>query len=788
MAEAIDVITAERPLVLWLEDLHWSDVSTLELLALIARRREPARLLILGTYRPVDVIVTEHPLRAVKHELQLHGQCEELAVRLLSEEAIEEYLEVRFDKNTGTHPTTPLQGLAHSIHQRTEGNPLFMVKVVDDLLMQDKLDASTVEVSTPTSIRQMIEQQFERLSAEEQRVLEVASVAGVDFSAAAVAAGTETVLDEVEERCTLLVRRGQFLQAKGTTDWPDGTVTTHYGFLHALYQEVTYERASAGQRISLHQRIGERTETAYGERAREIAAELAVHFERGRVWEKAFAHLITAGQRAQQRYAHREALAYYDRALTISERLGEAVKPATLVTVYFGKWALHYFLGEFPFAIEAAEHALEAARQIGDRRQEADALYYTSLSLFNTHEFEKALEYAEQAKALAVAIGAKNSLAGSFLTMGLIHEVTGNLEESTRCYQESCQAGREAGNKRMEGYSLTWLGLLSNFVGEYEQALHFHEQAVSLGRTHDLQDGLVAFLWTKSIAHCGKGEYEAALASLQDAFELSERLGETVFKAKVFNTLGWVYGELYNLDLSLQYNQKGVELAYPSGDPERIRNSEINIGDTYLLLGDMKQAQHYLEKVYRDSQQRGKWGEEWLKWRYMQHCCHSLGELRLIQGNTNEAVALAEECLKLAEPTNSRKNIIKGWRLQGQALCAQGKLADAEATLQKALTMAKQVGNPPQLWKTYDALGEVYERQGATNQAQSAYAGAIEVIEQVASQLQDQELTHTFLSARPVQEMRAALHRVTESVKRRGKEKRQAQKASTRSGKRTRRR
>ena len=215
-----------------------------------------------------------------------------------------------------------------------------------------------------------------------------------------------------------------------------------------------------------------------------------------------------------------------------------------------------------------------------------------------------------------------------------------------------------------------------------------------------------------------------------------------------------MYGELYSLERAIQYNKAGAEVSYTLGDPESIRNAEINLGDAYLLLGDMEQAQHYLEKVYRDSQQRGKWGEEWLKWRYLQHCCHSLGELRLIQGNAHEALVLAEECLKLAEPTNSRKNIVKGWRLQGQAYCAQGRLAETEAVLQKALVLAKEIGNPPQLWKTYQALGELYEKQGNTDRAQSAYASAIEVIDKVASQLQDQEIKQTFLAAKPVQEIR----------------------------------
>ena len=92
MAEALEVLTAERPLILWLEDLHWSDFSTLDLLAFVARRREPARLLIFGAYRPVEVIVSDHSLKAVKQELQLHEQCKELPLTFLTEEHVAEYL------------------------------------------------------------------------------------------------------------------------------------------------------------------------------------------------------------------------------------------------------------------------------------------------------------------------------------------------------------------------------------------------------------------------------------------------------------------------------------------------------------------------------------------------------------------------------------------------------------------------------------------------------------------------------------------------------------------------
>jgi predicted ATPase len=96
LADAIEAITAERPLVLRLEDLHWSDQSTLEWLGFLARRRETARLIVLASYRPVEVIVRDHPLKLLKRELQIHRQCQELALAPLSEAAVMEYLTLRF--------------------------------------------------------------------------------------------------------------------------------------------------------------------------------------------------------------------------------------------------------------------------------------------------------------------------------------------------------------------------------------------------------------------------------------------------------------------------------------------------------------------------------------------------------------------------------------------------------------------------------------------------------------------------------------------------------------------
>ena len=279
LAEALEFLTAERPLILILEDLHWSDGATLEWLAYVARRQDSARLLILGTYRLVEARVVAHPLYAATRELLVHGQGAELVLGGLSVAEVATYVTQLLGEGALTAELIPV------LYERTQGNPLFLVTILADLVQRGMLRESptgwertaaldTATMGVPEALRHLIEQQFERLSAAEQGILEAASVAGVDFSAAAVAAGIGTSVEDVDIRCARLARQGQFVQAHGTRTWPDGLVASYYRFGHALYQEVVYDRIPVGCRARLHQRIGAWEEQAYGARAGERAPEL----------------------------------------------------------------------------------------------------------------------------------------------------------------------------------------------------------------------------------------------------------------------------------------------------------------------------------------------------------------------------------------------------------------------------------------------------------------------------------------------------------------------------------
>jgi predicted ATPase/DNA-binding winged helix-turn-helix (wHTH) protein len=327
LAQALEVLTTDRPLVLVLEDLQWSDLSTVEFLTYMAQRREPARLLVLGTYRPAEAVIQAPPLRRAVRELCGRGQAVDLRLELLAAEAVAAYVAGRL----GGPVAAPL---AAFVHARTDGNALFMVNILEHLVQQGlvvrragewtlRAGAEAIATSLPEGAQQLIMRRFDDLPPEAQRVLEAASVVGEAFAVAAVATGAQCSVEAVEALCEALAAQQHFLEDAGLAMWPDGTSSGSYRFQHALYPQVLYERLGTARRAGLHRRIGARLEAGYGTQAEEIAGHLAVHFERGGELERAVDYWRQAGANAARRHAFPDAIAALRKGLALLVTLPE---------------------------------------------------------------------------------------------------------------------------------------------------------------------------------------------------------------------------------------------------------------------------------------------------------------------------------------------------------------------------------------------------------------------------------------------------------------------------------
>ena len=239
-------------------------------------------------------------------------------------------------------------------------------------------------------------------------MLEVASVVGVEFTLAAVAAGLRAAVEEIEEHYEKLAKTGQFIQERGIEEWPDGTIGGRYQFLHALYQNVCYERIASGRRVRLHKQIADRREAAFGARAGEIAAELAVHFERGRDVQQAIRYLERAGRNALQRSANAEAVRHLTAALALLKELPVSTERTRQELM------LHLALGTPLLALkghgapEVREHytkARDLCRELGDPPELFPVLWGLWISFAVTGELGAAEELGGQLFNFAERIG-----------------------------------------------------------------------------------------------------------------------------------------------------------------------------------------------------------------------------------------------------------------------------------------------------------------------------------------------------------------------------------------------
>lgn len=315
--------TRDQPhsLVLMLEDLHWSDHATLDTIIYLARRQGAARWMILGSYRPVELIVNRHPLQQAVRELRLHRLCQEIVLPLLPEEAVLQYLQQRFEEN-------PLSArLMRGISRRTEGLPLYLVNLSNELMAWRELHKQSsdeeIEVffeTLPESLKLFIEQQFSRLPAEAQVILEVAAVAGSGFSAVMLAAVAEGDKLVTEYWCERLADERHILMCPSASYYPERR-SRRYAFIHAYYQKLAYDRVPLMRRAALHLALAEWFEAVCGNtRVHDLAAEIAMHFEQGRNYEQASHHYCIAVTNALHRHDPHAVAALARRVLVILEQ------------------------------------------------------------------------------------------------------------------------------------------------------------------------------------------------------------------------------------------------------------------------------------------------------------------------------------------------------------------------------------------------------------------------------------------------------------------------------------
>ena len=707
ICEALESLTAKNPLALILEDLHWVDPSTLDLISALARRRGPAKLLVLGTYRPVDVILLQSPLKGLRQDLVMHKLCSEIALERLQEQDVAEYLSKEFP---GSGELTEL------VHRHSEGNPLFMTAILSDLVKSGllaeaegswKLTAPLEQIvpDVPETLQQMLEIQVERLSEPEQRILKSASVAGRRFSAWSVAAMLGAGVTETEETCEQFAERQQFLRPGRAAGVLGATQSAHYEFRHSLYREALYRRVPPAQRSRLHRLLAQKAEELLGPDATvELASELALHFEQGREFERAARYLILSAENAARRYAHRDAAAILQHALGLLS--GVAAEPARSLEIEIREQIsdARYAVGDLDGSAEADGTVVALAEQRGLKVAQINAL--TRLArVMAFSDPDACVTFCERAVKVCSTHDDPLLQARTEMLAGTWHIITNgwSQQQADRCAAARQRIGELLGPERPAYYEILYAHVQA-LRGEYRDAYEIARSGLEkAAETHSLVVYL-SCLSSLALALMHLGWWGELRGAVESGIELAEKNGNQPWCGLFAAMLGWLHMQAFDFTGARRIAENLLEThtEEPAGQVRTMAMLTIAYAD--LATGQPENALRLFLEV-RDRQPTPKFFLQWY-WRMIAE--FGLVGAYLDLNEVEQASAAAEQFLEDALTTEDPALRAPAWDAMARIAILKGDLPRAHECMEQAFASIQNHDLPSVAWRLHASAARLH--------------------------------------------------------------------------------
>ena len=447
LAEFLTELSRNDAVVLFFDDLHWADASTIDLLGYVAGRFTDLRVLIIVTYRPTDLMLAHHPFLQLKRELQMHGSCREIPLDFLTQEEVQRYLASEFPANT-----FPAE-LAALIHSKTEGNSLFMVDLVRYLrdrgaLVEDAHGSGALtgtkrwrvadslpdlERDLPESVRGMIERKIAQVGDDDRRLMQAASVQGYDFFSVVIAKALAVDPALVEERMEILDRNYGLVKAISEKELPDHSLTMTYRFVHVLYQNAFYAQLTPTRRTNLSASVAEALKSAYAREEQAIASRLAVLYEAARNWPAATQFYTMASRRALQTFALQESQVLANRGLGMVNKLdGDEERTQAeirlLTALGLAQMLVHGYSA--PEVLKTHLRAAELCRKLNAPAQLFQIQFGLSIVHVVRGEYKQSIQAAEECLKIAESLNESMLLVQAHWTRGLSAQYVGTFEIS----------------------------------------------------------------------------------------------------------------------------------------------------------------------------------------------------------------------------------------------------------------------------------------------------------------------------------------------------------------------
>jgi DNA-binding SARP family transcriptional activator/predicted ATPase len=617
----LDELSRTTPVVLFLDDLHWADLSTVDVLAYLGARLDGLRLLIVVTVRQAELLLGRHPFAQIKLDLQARGVCRELALEFLTPGDVEQYLWLEFPG----HDFPP--SLAALIHAKTEGSPLFMADLLRDLRARGVVadpggrwslaqSVPAIEHDLPESIRGMIQRKIEQLGDDDRRLLTVASVQGHEFDSAIVAGVTSIDPADVEERLDRLDRVYRFVRRAREHELPNGALNVRYRFVHVLYQNALYAALAPTRRVALSARAAQALLDHHGERAPEIAAELAALFEAARDTRRAVAFMLVAAQNAARVFANQEAVTLSRRALELLAQLPESSERAEqelslqstlaaalgalqglafpdvgraaarafalwkqlgarpeLFAVGGGMWGYYVVAAKLDVAVAIGEELLQMAGRAGDRAMLVTAHNALSVTLHHMGEHRRTLPHFEQGLAayeldlsplfVSFPVEPGVNLAAEYArTLWVL----GYPEQALRQVESALALADAVPHPEARGFAPLFGAFIYHFRGDVQNTLRYAETVLAVSRERDIVTTLAWGMVLHGWAVAMQGQVDEGLAEIRGSLAGQLAAGSLIARPQFLAILADACLHAGRVDDTLAATSEGLECSAATAD------------------------------------------------------------------------------------------------------------------------------------------------------------------------------------------------------------------------------
>jgi adenylate cyclase len=672
-------LSKKAPLLIILDDLHWADTASIDLLFRISRRLEDARILLLCTYRANEIQQgrggDRHPLEKVINELLRYNGEIRIDLTQIGDAVGREFINTYLD----AEPNRLDAGFRDALFNHTHGHALFTVELLRDL--QDRkilvknpdgcwVIGEAVEWDyLPARVEGIIAERIQSLAADLREHLTVASVEGEQFTVEVVARVQASDVAGLVRRFSMeLDKVHQLIQSQGTQRVGLQRIS-RYQFAHNLFQYHLYQSLDEISRSYLHESIGLVLEELYAERTSEIAAQLARHFDLAGLAEKAAKYYVTAGDLAANAYANDQALIHYDHAIVLTpekaslERYGLISRRERIYDLLSNRTAQRIDLDELerlgaslpPDPTRQAELLLRKGRYSLDTSDYAAAIQFARTVIDST---EKHAEISAQLRVDSYLLWSRAlNLSGDTIESKSILELALQAAEENDLQPEECRALEQLG---------TWYmarGDVSAGEEKLIQSLSLARQIASVRREWSILNNL-------GVAASTRQDYLAATEYYTQALEIVRRIGNRMGEMILLSNLGEAQLFSAHYYQAAEYANQALRMAGEIGNRSAWGITLINLAEAYREMGDYERSESFaLQALDTLRSTHYRVGEA--------VTLENLGRIALAREDPQRSLEYAREALVIAREVNSPQNQAASLVLTGEALIQTDQLTEA---------------------------------------------------------------------------------------------------------------